>query len=192
MLVSKSGLEYEIATAAVEEHGAIQRPAELAELLVLVSALQPRSIVELGVNVGGTLWAFSEICPAAQLIAVDNQQDGVEARRDHRDLATFVLGNTHSVKTKKQICALLDDGQADVIFLDADHSYRATTMDWRDYSPMVRPGGLFAFHDIEPNPHPGFGSHLVWQEIRNTGRPTIEIVARDDGMSQCGIGVVRL
>jgi len=35
----------------------------------------------------------------------------------------------------------------DLLFIDADHSYRAVSTDWKDWSPFVRKGGIIAFHD---------------------------------------------
>ena len=58
------------------------------------------------------------------------------------------------------------------------------------YSPLVRRGGLVAFHDIVPGPveHVG-GVPEFWQHIRDCNG--LEFVD-DWGQGGCGIGVVRL
>ncbi len=37
----------------------------------------------------------------------------------------------------------------DALFIDGDHAYKAVLQDWLLYSPLVRPGGIIAFHDVE-------------------------------------------
>jgi hypothetical protein len=63
--------------------------------------------------------------------------------------------------------------------------------DYRDYSPLVRPGGLIAFHDVvESQPLPGNQVHRFWRRIRQ-GRDTREFIA-DAGQCGFGIGVIRV
>lgn len=38
----------------------------------------------------------------------------------------------------------------DLLFIDAGHDYADVEADWRNYRPMVRPGGIVAFHDALP------------------------------------------
>ncbi|TMK39616.1 MAG: class I SAM-dependent methyltransferase [Actinobacteria bacterium] len=35
----------------------------------------------------------------------------------------------------------------DLVFIDGDHSHAGCERDWRRWGPLVRPGGLVAFHD---------------------------------------------
>jgi predicted O-methyltransferase YrrM len=35
----------------------------------------------------------------------------------------------------------------DLLFIDADHSYKGVSADWRNWSPFVKKGGIIAFHD---------------------------------------------
>lgn len=37
----------------------------------------------------------------------------------------------------------------DVLFIDADHSYGGILSDWLIYAPLVKSGGIVAFHDLE-------------------------------------------
>jgi predicted O-methyltransferase YrrM len=39
------------------------------------------------------------------------------------------------------------DGQVDLLFIDGDHAYGSVLTDWLLYHPLVRPGGIVAFHD---------------------------------------------
>ena len=39
------------------------------------------------------------------------------------------------------------DQKIDLLFIDADHSYKGVSLDWKNWSPFVRKGGIIAFHD---------------------------------------------
>jgi predicted O-methyltransferase YrrM len=47
----------------------------------------------------------------------------------------------------------------DLLFIDADHSYRGVSSDWKNWSPFVKKGGIIVFHDyysdIKKFGHPG-------------------------------------
>ena len=38
----------------------------------------------------------------------------------------------------------------DLLFIDGDHSWEAIDEDWRNWSPLVKPGGIVAVHDSRP------------------------------------------
>jgi cephalosporin hydroxylase len=39
------------------------------------------------------------------------------------------------------------DLKIDLLFIDADHSYKGVSSDWRNWNPFMRKGGIIAFHD---------------------------------------------
>ena len=50
------------------------------------------------------------------------------------------------------------DQMIDLLFIDADHSYKGVSGDWKNWSPFVRKGGIIAFHDYyvkKKGGHPG-------------------------------------
>jgi predicted O-methyltransferase YrrM len=63
----------------------------------------------------------------------------------------------------------------DVMFLDSTHEYAPTLAELRDYSPIIKPGGLITMHDVEGGMYPGcaqamseFVAERKWQsEIRH-------------------------
>ena len=55
--------------------------------------------------------------------------------------------NTHDMAA---ISFAIDRAPFDFLFIDAGHSYQDVAADYRDYSRMVRRGGLIAFHDALP------------------------------------------
>jgi predicted O-methyltransferase YrrM len=81
----------------------------------------------------------------------------------------------------------------DLVFIDGDHTYESVSADWENYSPMVAPGGIVAFHDILPRP--GYGVFQVWTDIKSRpGTRTVEITVSPnaDPSERNGIGVVWL
>ena len=78
----------------------------------------------------------------------------------------------------------------DFLFIDADHRYVGVKKDYQLYAPLVRPGGLIAFHDIRPNPkHSNIEVHRLWDEIKVKNEQTQEII-HQPFTGQYGIGVV--
>lgn len=61
--------------------------------------------------------------------------------------SAFLIGMSHDVKTVAKAYQAAPGG-LDLLFIDGDHNYDAVLSDWLLYSPLVRPGGLVAFHDI--------------------------------------------
>jgi hypothetical protein len=61
------------------------------------------------------------------------------------------------------------------------------------YGPLVRPGGLIAFHDILPRPDlPDIQVHRFWREIKNS-HDTVEFIGTEEsGKKVIGIGLLRV
>ncbi len=68
----------------------------------------------------------------------------------------------------------------DFLFIDGDHSYEGVKADYENYSPMVKPGGMVAFHDIE-----GAAPGRFWEELPGNK----EEIRLSKGM---GVGLLRL
>lgn len=56
----------------------------------------------------------------------------------------LVCGDTRSENTLR---VARESAPFDLLFIDAGHLYAEVTADYRDYAPLVRPGGIVAFHD---------------------------------------------
>lgn len=57
--------------------------------------------------------------------------------------------------------------QIDLLFIDGNHEYDAVLQDYEQWSPLLRPGGIIAFHDVvmEENPDPEGPAMVVKQHI---------------------------
>jgi predicted O-methyltransferase YrrM len=81
-------------------------------------------------------------------------------------------------------------GQAlDYRSIDGDHSYAGVKRDFEMYAPLVRKGGLIAFHDIANGPPESVGGvPQFWQELRG-GHRRNELI-RDPKQGSGGVGMI--
>ncbi len=118
------------------EHGALQKPGELAALLKLIGAEAPSVVVEIGTARGGTLYAFSQVLPSHSFIVSIDLPGGAfgggygahELQRLRRfvragQAVQFLRVDSHLTSTKDALVELLDGRPIDFLFIDGDHTY---------------------------------------------------------------------
>ena len=75
-------------------------------------------------------------------------------------------------------------GEADLVFIDGDHSREGCERDWRDWSPLVRAGGHVVFHDARLGRQDGRGlpgpTSLVDEVVRTDPSGQWVVVAEAD------------
>jgi hypothetical protein len=69
----------------------------------------------------------------------------------------------------------------DLLFIDAGHSYEDVLKDHVDYSIMVRPGGLIAFHDALPRAK--YPEVEVWRYLRGFPCDRIFLAGEEVGLA---------
>lgn len=183
---------------------AMQRPPEIAAFLERAAALRPKVVVEIGTASGGTLFLLTRVAaPDALLVSLDLPGGafggGYQAWRKplYRSFArpgqriVLLRGDSHAPALAARLRETLDGRPVDLLFIDGDHRYAGVKADFETYSPLVRAGGLVAFHDIVPDPdQPGMEVSRFWKEV--AGRfPSEELIAAPDQRGY-GIGVLRL
>jgi predicted O-methyltransferase YrrM len=142
----------------------IQIEEELVSLVQDVKRLDPRTVVEIGTSMGGTLYLWTRLArPDAVIVSIDlpgGQFGGGYSplrtaiyRRFARESQELhlVRADSHDNSTLEHLKSLLGGGSIDFLFIDGDHTYEGVKRDWEMYSPLVRPGGLVAFHDVAGN-----------------------------------------
>ena len=142
-----------------------QIPEEIHQLAKIVAELDCKRMLEIGTAQGGTLYLFSRVVnPDAVLISVDLPGGafggGYPAWKVpfYRSFASrnqkihLLREDSHDSKTLEKVKGLVDGKPLDFLFIDADHTYEGVKKDFEMYAPLVRPGGLVAFHDIAPHP----------------------------------------
>jgi predicted O-methyltransferase YrrM len=209
----------ELATKAMNL-GALQKINELVWFLESIKGKSLKTVVEIGTANGGVFWALCQVAyPDALLIGLDNasiltdsnyspqgkfkQSDldqkkyMAEAVKKIKKFArtaqrTYLLQtDSHLFETKKNLLQLLDGREIDLLFIDGDHSYEGVSQDWKMYSPLVKKGGLVAFHDICFHPAvPHCQVDKFWKKLKK-GRQVTEFIDQNE-TNWGGIGVVAI
>jgi predicted O-methyltransferase YrrM len=135
--------------------------SEILELAKILQKSPPRRSLEIGTNYGGTLFLLCALSTSdARIISVDlpaGPFGGGYPRRKAVLFRKFVRGDqelhliradSHLAGTKYRVMRALQGDKLDYLFVDGDHTYDGVRKDFEMYSPLVRSGGMVAFHDI--------------------------------------------
>ena len=187
---------------------AYQKRSEPSSFLAILLRARPASIIEIGLARGGMLWALCQCATEeAQIVSVDlpaafhgleeEELISIEAIATYarpRQHLTFIQRDSHSPEAVAEVRETLK-GPADLLFIDGDHRLESVTADLQLYRPLIRPGGMVAFHDILPHDKmPGVAVHKLWNTLEGK---KIEITSAaelnaDFGGRWGGIGVLRV
>jgi predicted O-methyltransferase YrrM len=149
-----------------------------------ISDIDTKNILEIGIAHGGTTIFWQVI--GDNVVSVDKRDFEGGISKD-RLTTTLVLGDSHLSETLDKVRQHIPE--VDVLFIDGDHSYDGCRQDWEMYSPLVRPGGVVAFHDINYRRVSDFDSEMA------TGRvfDEIELLShqrKEEIVISHGIGMV--
>lgn len=166
---------------------------EVSRLCERLNKLKPKVIVEIGVEYGGTLAIWSEFATDDALyIGVDIDVNVLKNKFQNRNQTIkFIIGDTRLDKTFDKVKDALAGREIDFLFIDGGHHYDEVKNDFQRFSPLVRKGGIIAFHDIDVNllweDHKDVNQ--FWNELKDSGIKTEEFV-NIGGKIHYGIGVV--
>lgn len=176
-----------------------QHPAEIWPFAEWLAARKPHNVLEIGVRHGGTCALWHQLC-TGMVIGVDyggiDSLGSLETYDKGSEMQhalaryRFVYGDSHDERTKRDVLKILDGELVDFLFLDGDHSLEGVSRDWFMYSPLVKPGGCVAFHDIVDTDFTrsvGVGVPEFWRMLIGVGKR--EFCAQ---MPWGGIGVVEV
>jgi predicted O-methyltransferase YrrM len=186
---------------------------EFSQLLEQVDSLRPRRILEIGTANGGSLLPITRLSASdAHIISVDLHHGefggGYPAWRiplyksfvREAQRLDLIRGDSHDPRTSARVRTLLGGEQLDFLFIDGDHTFDGVRQDFETYGPLVRPGGLIGFHDINPSNDdaPADGTRCLvggvphyWDEIK-TRWDSQEFVAPWSARGCFGIGLIRV
>jgi cephalosporin hydroxylase len=136
---------------------ASQGTLEMEWLLNKVSIIKPKVIVEIGVHLGHSMKAWQDAFDPEILVGIDNERnETLDTYLENGDLiAYFIDEDSHDPKTGEQLVNEVLKGRwVDFLFLDGDHTLAGVKRDYEMYGPLVRPGGVIAFHDAVIEDHP--------------------------------------
>jgi predicted O-methyltransferase YrrM len=150
---------------ALHRFGGFIRPTqiemEISSLAKIVERLKPRTVLEIGTSKGGTLFIWSRLAAKdAHLVSVDmpggenNWAYPTWKQPLYRKFASrsqtidLLRGNSQSEEMLATVKEVLRGEKVEFLFIDADHTYEGVKKDYTLYAPLVRSGGVIAFHDI--------------------------------------------
>ena len=180
----------------------MQVRSELHALGEILAELQPRRALEIGTARGGTLLLLTRLAnPQATIVSVDlpgGEFGGGYSRTRRWFYQRFarrkqklhlLQGDSHSQEMLGRVKSAFDGEPLDYLFIDGDHLYEGVKSDLEMYGPLVKKGGLIAFHDIvEGKPEFVGGVPRFWREIRSGYRHKEFI--EDPQQGGYGIGVL--
>ncbi len=160
----------------------LQKREEIVNLLQLMASLKSETVLEIGTANGGTLFLFTRVASDdALLLSMDLPKTPTEGGYPPRMVPVFesfatrgqkidlILADSHKASTLDELRIRLKDRMIDVLFIDGDHSYAGVRKDFEMYSPLVREGGIIAFHDtVEHDPGSGCEVERFWKEIKGS------------------------
>jgi len=175
---------------------------ELIRLFEMVSELQPRNALEIGTCTGGTLFMTCRVAdPGATIISVDlpggrfghgyvwPRKFVYQCFAKNNQTLHLLREDSHENATLNLVRSLLAENSLDFLFIDGDHTYKGVRADFEMYAPIVRRGGLIAFHDIVKHPPQAECEvERFWNEIKHFYRH-VEII-KDPLQGWAGIGVL--
>lgn len=175
----------------------VQMRDEILSLAEAVKSIKPKTILEIGTCNGGTLFIWSNI--ASDLVITcdlnktkvreDLYQKFPPAKSNCRVIT--LAGDSHDDGFLQTVKSSMDNRQVDFLFIDGDHTEAGVRQDYEMYSPLVRSGGLIAFHDIvEKQPIPQNQVFYLWEELKKT--VDHEEFIHDPNQTGYGIGLIHV
>jgi predicted O-methyltransferase YrrM len=182
-----------------------QDESEIKTLGERVAMITPKVIVEIGTRGGGTLFLWSQSSQNLELLVSIDLPGGIHgggypAQRaklyrlftaNHPQCKLELLRrDSQTEATRAKLVELLQGRLIDFLFIDGDHRYAGVKKDYELYADLVRPGGMFAFHDIRPNTKDeSIQVFKLWDEIKTKVDRAEEIV-HEPYRGRFGIGLV--
>ncbi len=175
---------------------------EILELVKILDNIKPKVVLEIGTANGGTLFLFSHVASRdATLISVDlpagmfgggyptwkiplYKSFALSNQRIH-----LIRADSQEQSTLERVKSILNGREIEFLFIDGDHRYKGVKKDFEIYSPLVKEGGIIAFHDIVPGPREDVGGVPEFWEGIKSEYETTEIV-KDWNQGGYGIGLV--
>jgi hypothetical protein len=171
-------------------------------LVEKLNALQPSRCLEIGGGATQYFWGF--FAPTVSLtlaqysssdvVHVSQEFKGFEECFDYQGnelfngVRTFIC-DSHEPTTKDSVAAL---GPYDFVFIDGDHRRTGVQSDIEMYFPLIRKGGLAAFHDWnhQGTYEPDGACYPVQKAFKNLGMTPTEV--KLGSVHGYGIAVVQL
>ena len=177
----------------------VQIRSEFSPFMKIIKKFNPKTVLEIGTAQGGTLFAFTRAAAAfARIISLDLPQGMYGGGYQRWKIPLFrsfalprqklylVRADSHQPSSLREVQEKFGGESIDFLFIDGDHSYDGVKRDFEMYSPLVKKGGIIAFHDIVPNPADSTCFvYKFWDEIK----ASFEHIELVESWKQNGAGI---
>lgn len=175
----------------------VQKREEILALANAVKALKPATILEIGTCNGGTLFIWSNLA-TERVVTCDLNKSKIRDKLyrafpppDSGCKVISLAGDSHDQSFFEKVMTALNGRKVDFLFIDGDHTEAGVRSDYNMYSPLVRSGGIIAFHDIlEKQPVPDNQVYYFWKDIKQ--ETNTEEFVHDYNQTGFGIGIIRV
>jgi len=155
-----------------EDFGIVQCKSEFEELTEIVKSINPKLILEIGAERGGSFQRWVDLLNDGVAVCIDTDDKIIWDKFDKGGNMVFHLkGKSQDEKTLDIFNSFIntlppqyDFDKISFLYIDGDHSYDGVKRDFINYSKYLRKGGIISFHDINS------GDGMVtsfWNEIKN-------------------------
>jgi predicted O-methyltransferase YrrM len=180
-----------------------QHKTELFKLCKLISKNQPRIVLEIGTANGGTFFLYTKLAnPNALIISIDlpsglfgggnifNRSIFLKSFTSGYQKIKTIQKDSHNPHALKKVKKILKKRKIDLLFIDGDHTYKGVKKDFEMYAPLVKKGGIIAFHDIViAPPEENTEVNKFWSELKHDYE--YQEFVKDWNQKWGGIGVIR-
>jgi predicted O-methyltransferase YrrM len=180
---------------------------EFKDFSVYIKSHNPKIVVEIGTKKGGSFFIWARFLKPKHLISIDLpggiHGGGFPKQKirfmkefisdDKESNVSIILGDSQRHETLEKLKLLLNGEKIDFLFIDGDHRYEGVKSDFEMYKPLVKKGGLVAFHDIvETDYHHNLGCYVdqLWNEVKDDYEH-VEFV-QSPNQRKYGIGVLKV
>lgn len=127
------------------------------------------SLLEVGSNKCANLYMMAGVLrPGSNIVSIDmGKKEFARERKIVFDklkeegfVCHYVAWNSHLVRSRNHVMDI-GDGTYDIVYIDADHSYKGLSQDLKLYAPLRSKHGVLAIHDIAGIP----AVAQAWQEV---------------------------
>lgn len=182
-----------------------QNPVEIEGLFNVICDLSPARVLEIGTARGGTLYLWTQAATDDAVLVsldlpggdfgggyLDCRTPFYQSFARKGQTLTLLRADSHQPESLANVKRLFSDELIDFAFIDGDHTYEGVKLDFEQYGPLVRPGGIIAFHDIlYREKQPTIRVDKLWDELKSKYDCT-ELIGPDGSGKRIGIGFLRV
>lgn len=120
-------------------------------MLDYATRTNPKIILEIGTGKGVACLFYDELVDHDGLIITINISDQIDM--DTGDIKSEwhrLVMDSSTPEALETVKGILGDRQVDFLFIDGEHTDDYFKRDYNNYWPLVRSGGVAAFHDCDP------------------------------------------